>query len=305
VSIVEVPRKNSERATAETLCASGRPVSAVCRDACLVHIYPSGPSMGRRYPLPANQAVLIGRGSDCAIFIEDHSVSRRHARIDPTPDGYLAQDLDSTNGTFVNDQPITRKPLADGDYLRVGNCIYRFLAGGNIEVEYHEEIYRLAIIDALTDVPNKRYLLEFLARELSRSTRHNRPLSLLLLDIDRFKQINDERGHLCGDHVLRELAGRLKAVIRTEELLARFGGEEFAVVLPEATAESALLVGERLRRLVQEQGFRFDGQTVQVTVSVGVASTAGGEDISPAQMIERADEKLYDAKRSGRNRVCG
>jgi diguanylate cyclase (GGDEF)-like protein len=261
--------------------------------------------MGRRYTLSSTQAMLIGRGSDCAIHIEDHSVSRKHAHIEPSGDGYAAVDLGSTNGTFVNDDPIERCVLADGDYLRVGNCIYRFLAGGNIEAEYHEEIYRLAIIDGLTDVPNKRYLIEFLERELSRSQRHHRPLSVLMFDIDRFKSINDEQGHLCGDHVLRELAGRLRSVVRAEELLARYGGEEFAVVLPECSHEDALSVAERLRQLAEEQPFCFDGVSTRVTISVGAASIQGGEPISPAELLDLADEKMYEAKRSGRNRVCG
>src|SRR5262249_38706034 len=178
-------------------------------------------------------------------------------------------------------------------------------AGATIEAEYHEEIYRLAIIDVLTDVPNKRYLLEFLARELSRSTRHSRPLALVMFDIDRFKLVNDDRGHLCGDYVLRELAARLKAVIRAEELLARYGGEEFAVVLPECTHENALAGGEPLRGLVEEHTFRFEEESVPVTISVGVASVQGGEAVSASELIERADAKLYQAKNAGRNRVCG
>jgi diguanylate cyclase (GGDEF)-like protein len=300
----DAPREN-ERTTAETLCTLPRPVSKVCREACLVHIYPSGPSMGRRYTLSSTQVMLIGRGADCAIHIDDHSVSRKHAHIEPSGEGYVSVDLGSTNGTFVNDDPIERRLLADGDYLRVGNCIYRFLAGGNIEAEYHEEIYRLAIIDGLTEIPNKRFFLEFLTRELSRSQRHHRPLALIMFDIDRFKNINDEQGHLCGDHVLRDLAGRLRHVVRAEELLARYGGEEFAAVLPECTLEDALAVGERFRRLIEEQPFSFDGMALPLTISVGVASIQGGEALSPTELVERADEKLYEAKRTGRNRVCG
>lgn len=302
----DAPRDhNIERTTAETMCTPPRPLSAVCRDACLVHIYPSGPGMGKRYPLSNTTSVQIGRGSDCAIHIDDHSVSRKHARVDPTPDGYIAVDLGSTNGTFVNDQGISRQVLRDGDYLRAGNCIYRFLAGGNIEAEYHEEIYRLAIIDGLTDIPNKRYLLEFLARELSRSARHGRPLSVIMFDIDRFKVINDDRGHLCGDHVLREMAGRLKLQVRAEELIARYGGEEFTVVLPECTREDAVSVAERLREMVERHVFRFDDQVVPVTISLGVACVTGGEVIAPLELLERADGNLYEAKRTGRNRVVG
>jgi diguanylate cyclase (GGDEF)-like protein len=301
----DLPPNNSERTTSETLCAPPRAVSTACREACLIHIYPSGPYMGRRYPLTMKGPVVIGRGGDCAILIEDHSVSRKHARIEPTAHGYLAEDLGSTNGTFVNDRPITRQMLQDGDYLRVGNCIYRFLAGGNIEAEYHEEIYRLAIIDGLTDIPNKRYLFEFLSRELSRAHRHKRPLSVLLFDIDHFKAINDQHGHLCGDHVLREMVQQLKGIIRSDELLARYGGEEFAVVLPECGVDNARIVGERIRALVEKHPFHFDDQTVGVTISVGVASVESGESIEPSQLIDRADVKLYEAKHAGRNQVCG
>ena len=298
------PSLDLERSGADTLC-SPPPAVAAAREACLVHIYPTGPSMGKRYPLSMISSLLIGRASDCAILIDDNSVSRKHARIDPTPDGYHASDLGSTNGTFVNDQPVERCALRDGDYLRVGNCIYRFLAGGNIEAEYHEEIYRLAIVDGLTDIPNKRYLIEFLNRELSRSMRHHRPLAVILFDIDCFKSINDRMGHLCGDYVLREVACRLRDVIRAEELLARYGGEEFVAVLPESTREQALVVADRLRLLVSQTPFRFDGEENWVTISLGVAAVDGGEAIEPHEIIKQADDMLYEAKDAGRNRVAG
>jgi diguanylate cyclase (GGDEF)-like protein len=291
-----------EGTTETQLRVPDRPAPATYRPACLIHIYPTGPNMGQRYAL-ADAPVVIGRGSDCPIQIDDHSVSRRHARVQPTADGHEAIDLESTNGTFVNDLAVQRWTLQDGDYLRVGNCIYRYLAGGNVEAEYHEEIYRLAIIDALTEIPNKRYLLEFLARELARSARYQRPLTVLLFDLDRFKIINDERGHLCGDYVLRELAAAIRPAIRAEELFARYGGEEFVVVLPECPAERALDVGERLRKLVEEHPFHFSDQAVPVTISLGMATTGGRDAPSAAEMLQRADDKLYEAKRGGRNRI--
>src|SRR5262249_16460427 len=165
----------------------------------------AGPGLGRCHDLAGGQC-LIGRGEDCAIPIPHPSVSRRHACIEAGAEGFWIADLGSTNGTFVNDLPIESTPLKDGDYLRVGNCIYRFLSSQNVEAKYHEEIYRLIIIDPLTAIPNQRYLLEFLDRELARSARYDRPLSLILFDIDRFKAINDRLGHLGGDSVLRELA---------------------------------------------------------------------------------------------------
>jgi diguanylate cyclase (GGDEF)-like protein len=162
----------------------------------------------------------------------------------------------------------------------------------------------MAIIDALTEIPNKRCLCEFLSRELSRAQRHHRPLSVIMFDVDRFKAVNDDMGHLCGDHVLREMSGRLKGVIRAEELLARYGGEEFAVVLPECVPAEAAAVAERLRQLVESQPFRFDGAELRITISLGVACTQDGELIAPTQLLERADAKLYEAKRAGRNRVA-
>jgi diguanylate cyclase (GGDEF)-like protein len=291
-----------EKGTETWVTAPDRLVSTTRRDACVVHIYPTGPGMGARYAL-SDTPVVIGRGNDCDIRINDHSVSRRHARIQPGADGYYAVDLQSTNGTFVNDVPASICKLKDGDYLRVGNCIYRFLAGGNVEAEYHEEIYRLTIIDALTDIHNKRYLMEFLDRELSRSGRYGRPLSLILFDLDRFKSVNEDLGHLGGDFTLRELSSIVKGSIRKEELFARYGGEEFVVVLPETPRDGAITVADRLRALVERHVFQYEGKTFPVTISVGVAGTEGGENLSPAELVRRADEKLFQAKAQGRNRV--
>src|ERR1700757_3009319 len=205
-SLPDIPM---ERSTETWVTAPERLVSTTRRDACVVHICPTGPGMGTRYPL-TDSPMVLGRGNDCDIRINDHSVSRRHARIQPGADGYYAVDLQSTNGTFVNGVTASMYKLKDGDYLRVGNCIYRFLTGGNVEAEYHEEIYRLTIIDALTDIHNKRYMLEFLDRELARSFRYRRPLALVMFDLDRFKSINDKFGHLGGDFTLRALSSIVK-----------------------------------------------------------------------------------------------
>ena len=277
--------------------------SAVTREACLVHIYPTGPNMGCRYPL-GEKNLALGRGEDCDIRLQDHSVSRRHARIEPTPDGYFVYDLQSTNGTFVNDKQLSNSwLLQDGDYLRVGNCIYRYLAGGNIEAEYHEEIYRLTIQDGLTRIHNQRYMTEFLDREVARSQRHARPLSVLMIDIDRFKTVNDTHGHLCGDFVLRELAELLKDTVRKEDLFARYGGEEFVLVLVETNRDGAVQVAERIRETVANHQFRFESTPLRLTVSIGVMTTVGSPDVCTTVLIKAADEKLYLAKRAGRNKV--
>jgi two-component system cell cycle response regulator len=292
-----------EKVTETWVTTPERPVSITNRNACLVHIYPTGQGMGTRYTL-TDKPLVLGRGSDCEIRINDHSVSRRHARIQPGADGYYAVDLQSTNGTYVNDVPASMYKLKDGDYLRVGNCIYRFLMGGNVETEYHEEIYRLTIIDALTDIHNKRYFLEFLDRELARSARYDRPLSLIMIDIDKFKALNEDLGHLGGDFTLRELAARIKGTIRKEELFARYGGEEFAFVLPETPRDGAVILADRLVRLVGQTPFQYEERSYTVTISAGVTTTTGEKTITPSDLIRRADEKLYQAKHEGRNRVC-
>ncbi len=281
---------------------SKRPLSQTCRDACLIHIYPTGMGMGTRHLLEQGTTIL-GRDEDCDITVQDYSVSRRHTRFDLDVDRYLATDLDSTNGTFVNDAPAKLTPLADGDYIRVGNCLFRFLAGGNVEADYHEELYRLAILDPLTGLYNKRYLVDYLHRELVRSTRHGRPLTLILFDIDYFKAINDSMGHLAGDLTLRELAGRLKSEVRRDDLLARYGGEEFAAVLTEIDPASGAELAEHLRQTVEDHRFLFEGRRYTITISLGVASTQANEVLSPQELIRRADERLYRAKHEGRNRV--
>jgi two-component system, cell cycle response regulator len=279
--------------------------SAGQAEACLVHIYPTGPVMGTRYKL-GDAALVIGRGEDCDLRIPDFSVSRKHAAVEARPDGYHVADLGSTNGTFLNDTTVSNSRMQDGDYLRVGNCIYRFLAGGNVEADYHEEIYRLTIIDALTQVPNRRYLTEFVDRELVRALRHARPLSLLMIDIDRFKSVNDDFGHLAGDFTLRELAACVRQNVSREDLFARYGGEEFAMVLVETTPDQARRVAEQVRQVVEGHTFRFDDAAYPVTVSIGLAGIEGGpKELTVEELFRRADANLYQAKNAGRNRVVG
>ncbi len=284
------------------LTTTPKPPPAGQRGACLVHIYPSGPNLGSRYTL-GDTPLVVGRDDTCDICINDDSVSRRHACIQPTAQGYGVVDLQSTNGTFVNDNRVSMHQLKDGDYLRFGSGIYRFLAGGNIEAEYHEEIYRLTIVDALTEIHNKRYLIEFLGRSLSCSTRYRRPLALAMFDIDRFKSINDQLGHLGGDYTLRELAARIRKSVRKDDLFARYGGEEFALVMPETVQQDALHVVEQIRKLVERHPFEYAGRQYHVTLSAGLTATNGEDWLAPSEMIRMADENLYQAKRQGRNRV--
>lgn len=265
--------------------------------AYLVNIHPPGPTLGLRHEVGPGPTV-IGRGSDCDVSIPDNSVSRRHARIEFHADGrFRVTDLGSTNGTFVNHARTKEADLRDGDYVGIGGSLYRFLAGGNIEAGYHEEIHRLAVTDPLTGVANRRALLEALERELSRSHRYRRPLSLVLFDVDGFRALRHRLGAFGGDHTLRCVAGALRPLVRKDELLARCGGDEFAVCLPEATAAHAAVFAERVVRGVAALPLAFEGERYHVTVTAGAATTAAGEEVTPADLFERAEERLGDAKK--------
>ena len=274
-------------------------------EACLVEIY--GPTLGKKFVLAAAETT-IGRGENCEIVLELDNVSRRHCSFLLREDGVLLRDNGSTNGTYLNNVEVRGDtPLRSGDLIKVGSAIFKFLFGGelgSIEAQYHEEIYRLTIIDGLTQVYNKRYLLEFLEREMSRCSRHQRDLSLVLLDLDHFKKINDAYGHLAGDYVLRELAATLKSRIRREECFARYGGEEFALVLPETGQQNTVFLADKLRKIIEQHPFIFEGKRMPVTFSAGVADMSTEHD-SPLSFIKTADERLYEAKHRGRNQVVG
>ena len=270
----------------------------------LVQIGPSGPGLGRRHAVGKDSATL-GRDPQCSLQVVDGSVSRLHAHIEPRPDGgYRLADLNSRNGTYVNGAKITASDLKDGDYVQLGECVFRFLAGDNVEAGYHEEIHRLTLLDALTGVHNRRSLDEFLGREVERAVRRASSIAVLIIDADNFKQVNDRHGHPAGDDVLRGLATRLRHLARAEDLVARYGGEEFAIVLLDTDLDGAARAGERFRNAVSDSPFECDGGlAVELTASVGAAALEIGERKSVEQLLQSADERLYLAKRGGRNRV--
>ena len=287
--------------TAVTVTGSGASRRAASTEACLVVIY--GDDLGRRVEL-GREPIVVGRSSKCEVELDQESVSRQHCRFVRDRSGYAVEDLGSTNGTYVNDSLITKIDLRDGDQVKIGRTILKFIVGGNIEASYHEEIYRLMTIDGLTQVHNKRFFEEAVDREISRSRRYGRAFSLILFDIDHFKKINDTHGHLAGDAVLRQLGLAVQGHVRRDDVVARTGGEEFGVVAPEADREGALELAEKIRILIEESNFFFEGTRIPVTVSLGVAEWVP-EHQKPADTVAVADEQLYRAKRDGRNRARG
>ncbi|MBM4779236.1 MAG: GGDEF domain-containing protein [Archangiaceae bacterium] len=274
---------------------------AFARSSALVVIY--GEELGRKFDLEEGK-LNIGRSSKSDIQIDHDSVSRQHVRITVTEGQAEIEDVGSTNGTFLNDESLEgRVQLRNNDLIKVGRTVFKFIAHNNIEAAYHDEIYRLTTVDGLTQINNRRFFDEAIEREISRSRRYNRTLSLVLIDVDHFKRINDTFGHLAGDAVLKEVASAIKKRIRKEDLLARYGGEEFAVLTPEVDQKGALAMAEKVRKVVEKHEFNFDAERIPVTISCGV-STLGKKGDGAEALVQRADEKLYEAKEAGRNQVC-
>jgi diguanylate cyclase (GGDEF)-like protein len=273
-------------------------------ESCLVMIY--GPRLGSRFELkPGEYRIGRGRGNDVVVSLDD--VSRHHCAVRVSAGGASVRDLGSMNGTWVNDRQLPPEEdvaIRSGDLLELGGSIFKYLEGGNVEALYHEEIYRTAIVDGLTRIHNHRYFVEFLERELARCGRHGRPLSLILFDVDHFKQINDRHGHVAGDHVLRDVAASVRGSVRREECFARYGGDEFVLVTPDTPIDGARSFAEKLRQLVEAREFEFDGRPIPVTISVGLATMRPGLD-DPGAFIRAADDQLYEAKHAGRNCVRG
>jgi len=269
------------------------------KEAYLVPI--AGRGLRERYPL-AKMETVIGRKPGVDLLLRDGRVSRRHCKILLSDKGPQIHDLGSTNGTFVNQAQVEKRYLQDGDLIRLGETVIKFRYVDKLEAKREEELYRRATWDGLTGLHNRRYFLEVLEDELSRSRRHNLVASLLLIDVDHFKAINDKYGHSTGDLVLKEIASILGRSVRREDTLARYGGEEFILLAPQTEMEGARTLGGRLRGLVEKQPFVYEGE-FSVTISVGIATfpchAQGAE-----ELIESADKALYKAKAGGRNLVC-
>ena len=268
---------------------------------CLIVIY--GEDIGRRIQV-GTEPMLIGRAAKCEVMIDQESVSRNHCRLRFDGRNFLVRDLGSTNGTYVNDDLIDETRLRHGDQLKVGRTILKFILGDNVETQYHEEIYRLMTTDGLTQLHNKRYFDEVLEREVSRAKRYKRSFSLIVFDLDHFKRVNDSFGHLAGDAILRQFGAVLLGRVRRNDVIARLGGEEFAVITPEVALEGAMGLAKKINRLVRETRFEFEGTRVPVTLSTGVAEWQPHYE-SAEEVLKAADAKLYEAKRLGRDRVCG
>ena len=268
--------------------------------ACVVVIH--GERLGRRADIGPRR-VVVGRARDVDLYIPHASVSRHHCEFWRDGDDYFVRDLGATNPTRVNDEVTGCARLADGDHVAVGECLLKFISECSVEARYHAEIHQLATNDPLTGLPNRRHFDEGLDKALARFDRHGLALSVCLVDVDNFKLINDRHGHAAGDEALRQLAAVLRSHVRGDDFAARIGGEEFAVALPECSADDAATrFAERLRAAIATARVLVGGELLHLTVSIGIAGAGPGR-ATRASLLQAADSALYRAKDEGRNCV--
>ena len=269
----------------------------------------SGMEVGRVFTLSVGTHT-IGRQAQATIQIAHESISRRHTEILVRPGGRtFVRDLHSTNGTKINETPIqnTSIEVMPGDRIRLSKAVVvQFEMKDALEREVQEDLYSSAVRDGLTGVYNKRFLHDRAEQEVAYAGRHNTLLSVILFDLDHFKQVNDTYGHPAGDQVLIEIAQRVHNALRAEDILARVGGEEFAILMRGTSKREAMLAAERIRESVSSTPVIHQGHPISVTLSLGVASLAQGTSTpSASSFLAQADALLYQAKEQGRNRTVG
>jgi two-component system, cell cycle response regulator len=286
-----------------SVSAIAEPGDAITRDRAYLIVL-AGSNVGEMYKISDGELV-VGRGRTCDVRLVDDGVSRKHATIRHVEGTLWVEDLGSRNGTFANGQRIRRHALSDGDKLQIGHTtILKFTYHDHLDESFQKQMYDSALRDPLTRAYNKRYFNERLESEYRFAERHGAPLSLLLLDLDHFKEVNDTHGHLAGDHVLSVVARRIQESVRNEDVFARYGGEEFAIISRAIPLAGAKLFGERLRRVIAELQLEFEGTPIPVTMSVGISALPEAAADSALALLASADRALYWAKAKGRNCVA-
>ncbi len=263
----------------------------------------AGTNVGEMHKIDSNLTVL-GRSVDATIRLTDDGISRHHCRIRVEGDSLVVEDLASRNGTFCNGERFSHHELQDGDKLQLGKTtILKFSYHDHLEESFQKQMLESALRDSLTGAYNKRYFMDRLDSEIKFALRHNVNLALMIMDLDKFKNINDTYGHLAGDKVLSVFARAMLKSIRNEDVLARYGGEEFAIITRAISRVDVLRFAERLCRETAALLIESEGVRIPVTVSIGIATVPEDRANSPEELIKSADDMLYEAKRQGRNRV--
>jgi len=258
----------------------------------------SGAQLGEMFELEPGHSCVIGRKQGVEVMIRDGGVSRRHATITVEGAGARLRDLESQNGTFVDGVRVNDCSLVNGDRIHIGvSTVLKFVQADEVEAEFQRKLSRGALHEPLTGLYNRLHFMERLTSELAAAQRHKRALSLLLIDVDHFKGVNDEHGHLAGDEALKMVARVLQSTVRKEDVVARYGGEEFVVLARETAMTGGRALAERVRKAVERSRYTWQGHDLNLTVSIGVTVR------SDREILEAADKALYRAKQKGRNCV--
>jgi diguanylate cyclase (GGDEF)-like protein len=263
-----------------------------------------GQHIGKLYQLDKDELVA-GRSADCDIWIEDTAISRKHFRILKSDATCTIEDLNSTNGTYVNTRRVQTAILKAGDKIQIStDTIVEFNYLDENRRVTEQKRYEMGVKDAVTGAYNKSYFLQRIADEFSFSQRQNLPLSIIMIDIDHFKLINDSYGHLAGDQVLQEVCKTVADMIREEDVFCRYGGEEFVIIMRNTACQAAVNLAERIRLKIQDSAIEsLDNQQIKVTISAGVSTNVDKKYRDYVGLIAEADKYLYQAKGSGRNRI--
>ncbi len=264
----------------------------------------AGSAMGEMFKLSRKQTI-IGRGQTAHIRMMDEGVSREHCEIQAEGEHMILHDLGSTNGTFCRGMRVDRHTLEDGDKILVGSStVLKITYHDSLDELFQRQMYESALRDDLTKTFNKKYFTDRLESEFAHAMRTRAQLSLVAFDLDHFKEVNDTYGHPAGDEVLAGVARVVAGLIRAEDVFARVGGEEFGIICRETDGGQALIMAERMRQSVAAQRFNVESKSIAIAISAGIASVPD-ERIQDAQgLVGAADQALYEAKRTGRNRVC-
>ena len=300
-----VTRNDESKTMSEKTIAKFKPSSndrvSLARWPCLMIL--SGASIGETIRIIKNLSI-IGREPTCDIVIPEDGISRRHAKLEKKGDAFMLTDLESTNGTFQNSEKIASSLLVEGDKIRLGEVLLKYTFQDDADLEHQNHLRDLAIKDPLTGLYNRRHFSESIVKEINFSTRTNQQLTVIMMDIDFFKIINDTFGHIAGDHVLKSISAAIQSQLRIYDTLARYGGEEFALLLRNTSLENGAILAERIRNKIEQLDIHFEGHPLRLTISLGLSTLIRGQTLLPEELIKRADQNLYKAKQTGRNKIC-
>jgi two-component system cell cycle response regulator len=252
--------------------------------------------------------VTIGRAADADLVVDETGVSRHHARVARSPGGgFYVEDLGSTNGTFVGAARVGVSVLHQVDVLQLGPHLkVRFAIVDSAEESLSRQLYEASVHDPLTHAFNRQYLADRMLAEIARAQRARGDVAVLMIDVDALKTVNDRFGHLAGDRTLCMVAAAIRRSLRVGDVFARYGGDEFVVLVTGTDCADAMRLAERIRRAVEGLNLSARGQAVPITASIGVASLTelAASDEPVAALLAGADARMYAAKTLGRNRVC-